>query len=92
MYQFTFFIAVGIDIKYIDETDDELEKEDAKLIENNVTADVTPPTPNGDASHSIDEAVDDSVNEASPMLNEIQSEIEQNSEHPKETDALVENS
>ena len=52
--------------------------------------DISPPTPNGDASHSHDE-VEDSIDESSPMLNEIQSEI-RNSREDHETDALVEKS
>ncbi|XP_063398358.1 uncharacterized protein LOC134683170 [Mytilus trossulus] len=80
------------DIKYIDETTDDESKEGDKLLGGNETEDdnedVKTPTQNGDISVSGTPAV--TTNESSPMLNEIQLEMENNIEPPKETDALVE--
>lgn len=80
------------DIKYIDETTDDESKEGDKLLGGNETEDdnedVKTPNQNGDISVSGTPAV--TTNETSPMLSEIQLEIENNTEPPKETDALVE--
>ncbi|VDI32565.1 Hypothetical predicted protein [Mytilus galloprovincialis] len=80
------------DIKYIDETTDDESKEGDKLLGGNETEDdnedVKTPNQNGDISVSGKPAV--TTNETSPMLSEIQLEIENNTEPPKETDALVE--
>lgn len=82
------------DIKFIDETTDDESKEGDKLLGTNETEDdkedVTTPSKNGDISVSDTPAI--TTNETSPMLSEIQLEIENNIEPPKETDALVENS
>lgn len=72
------------EIKYIDETtdDDDIDnKEGERLLAQATSDDVEQ---NGDVPETIDES--------SPMLTEIQSEMENKQDQPTETDALMEKS
>lgn len=76
------------DIKYIDETDDEIDHKESETLlpQDGKQIPVVPPKQNGRLSTEI--SADDS-NETSPMLQEIQSELAHNGEISKEHDSVV---
>ena len=80
------------EIKFIDETtDDETENKEGERLLGQASDDVIPPPP-GDGNLDCPGVPEEIADESSPMMHEIQSEIENNQELPKETDALMEKS